>query len=188
MTKLVLGVFLWSLIHFIPAIAVDFRKTIIGKMGEKPYKGVFALLMILALYLIIAGWKTSIPQNLYVPPVWGRHAASLLVLIGFILFLAPYHATNLKRLLRHPQLTGVIVWGAGHLLANGESRSIILFGGLAIWAFIEILLLNRRDGPRVKPDSVPVKKDIILLVAGLFSFAVVAALHQWLFGFSPFVA
>jgi uncharacterized membrane protein len=186
MIKLVLGVSLWGVMHFIPAVAVDFRKNLIGKIGENPYKGLFALGMVLALYLVISGWKATIPVNLYAPPLWGRHATSLLVMIGFILFLAPYHATNLKRFLRHPQLTGVAIWGIGHLLANGESRSIVLFAGLATWAVIEILILNRRDGAWVKPDPVPVKKDIILALAGLVFYAVMAASHQWLFGFSPF--
>jgi len=144
------------------------------------------LLMVFAIYLVISGWKATIPENLYLPPVWGRHLTALLVLISFILFIAPYHATNLKRLLRHPQLLGVALWGIAHLLANGESRSIVLFGGLAAWAVIEIGLVNRRDGAWVKPDPVPVKKDIILVVAGLASYLVVAFAHQWLFGFSPF--
>jgi uncharacterized membrane protein len=186
MTKLVLGVFLWSVIHFIPAVAVDFRKNVIGKIGENPYKGVFTLLMVFAIYLVISGWRATMPENLYLPPVWGRHLTALLVLISFILFIAPYHATNLKRYLRHPQLLGVTLWGIAHLLANGENRSIVLFGGLAVWAVIEIGLLNRRDGAWVKPDPVPVKKDVILVVAGLVSYLVVAFAHQWLFGFSPF--
>ena len=188
MTKLALGVFLWSILHFIPAVAVDFRKNLIAKLGEKPYKGIFALLMVLSLYLVISGWKATIPESVYLPPQWGRHATSLLVLIGFILFIAPHHATNIKRFLRHPQLTGVACWGIGHLLANGEGRSIVLFGGLTAWAIIEMLLLNRRDGTWVKPDPVPGKKDIILLVAGFVVYIVVAVSHLWLFGFSPFAS
>ena len=187
MTKLTLGVLLWSFLHFVPAVAVGFRKNLVASMGEKPYKGVFALFMVLSLYLVISGWRSTIPENLYLPPLWGRHATSLLVLIGFIFFAASHHATNLKRIVRHPQLTGVACWGIGHLLANGEARSIVLFGGLALWAIIEIFLLNRRDGAWVKPDPVPRKKDIILVVSGLVVYAVVAVSHQWLFGVSPFV-
>ncbi|MDH3787755.1 MAG: NnrU family protein [Xanthomonadales bacterium] len=186
MIKLVLGVLLWSVMHFIPAIAVDFRKSLISKVGEKPYKGIFALLMVFSLYLVISGWKASIPESIYLPPVWGRHLTSLLVLVAFILFIASHHATNLKRIIRHPQLSGVALWGIAHLLANGEARSIVLFGGLALWAIIEIILLNRRDGAWVKPDPVPRKKDIILLVAGFTTYIIVALSHQWLFGFSPF--
>ena len=77
MIKLVLGVSLWSVIHLVPAVAVDFRKNLIGKIGEKPYKGLFALFMVLALYLVISGWKATIPVNFYAPPPWGRHATAL---------------------------------------------------------------------------------------------------------------
>ena len=187
MTKLVLGVLLWSVTHLVPAVAAGFRKRVIGRIGENPYKGLFTLVMVLAIYLIISGWKATLPEFLYVPPDWGRHAAALLVLIAFILFSASHGKNNIKRFVRHPQLTSVIVWGGAHLLANGESRSIVLFGGLALWALAEIVLLNRRDGAWQKPEPAPVRKDVIAVVAGLAVYLVIAFLHQWLFGFSPFV-
>ena len=59
---------------------------------------------------------------------------------------------NVKRLLRHPQLTGVALWGIGHLLANGESRSIILFGGLGAWA------IAAPDSPRALASTVATRK------------------------------
>ena len=186
MTKLVIGVLLWSFMHFLPAAEFGFRKTLITRLGENPYKGIFALLMALSIYLIISGWKAAIPELVYAPPLWGRHATALFVLIGMILLLAPYPANNFKRILRHPQLTGLACWGVGHLLANGEARSIVLFGGLALWAIIEMVLLNRRDGAWIKPNPVPRKKDIILGVAGLTTYVIVAVSHQWIFGFSPF--
>jgi uncharacterized membrane protein len=186
MTKLIFGVLLWSFVHFIPAWFVELRKGVITKLGENPYKGIFTLLMALAIYLVISGWKATTPESLYLAPGWGRHVTSLLVLAGLILFIAPYPPTNIKRVLRHPQLTGVALWGTGHLLANGEMRSIILFGGLAAWALIEMLLLNRRDGDWVKPEPVPLKNDGVLALAGLVIYAVTATAHQWLFGVSPF--
>lgn len=187
MTKLLLGVLIWSLVHFIPAVATDWRRNLIGKIGENPYKGLFALMMALAIYLIISGWKATIPEAIYVPPEWGRHATSLLVLIGFILFVAPYPPTNFKRVLRHPQLTGVACWGVGHLLANGEARSIVLFGGLTAWAIIEMILLNRRDGAWTRPEPAPRRNDLILIFAGLAVYLVFAIAHPWLVGVSLFI-
>jgi uncharacterized membrane protein len=186
MIKLTLGILLWSFTHFIPAAFSDLRKSLVARLGENGFKGLFTLLMVLAIYLVISGWKAALPESIYLPPAWGRHGTALLVLIGFILFFAPYPANNIKRTLRHPQLTGVICWGVGHLLANGEGRSVILFGGLALWAIIEMILINRRDGAWSKPAPAPRKNDIILVVAGLVVFVIVAAAHQWLFGFSPF--
>ena len=161
MTRLALGVLLWSVVHFIPGIAADLKKNMVNRYGEYPYKGVFTLLMIVSLYLIISGWQSMTPvapavlEMVYTPPDWGGYAAGLLVLIGFILFLAPYPPNNFRRMMRHPQLLGMVSWGVGHLLAVGTQRAIVLFGGLAVWAIIEIFLLNRRDGEWVKPAKVP---------------------------------
>jgi uncharacterized membrane protein len=187
MVKLVLGVLLWSATHFVPTAARGLRNSLAGKLGENGYKGVFVASMVLAIYLIISGWKATLPELLYVPPAWGRHLTALLVLIAFILFGASHGSNNIRRLVRHPQLTAVVIWGAGHLLANGEARSVVLFGGLTLWALISIVLINRRDGAWEKPPAAPRKKDIITVVIGLVIYGIFAAAHQWLFGFSPFV-
>lgn len=187
MTKLVLGVVLWSFVHFLPAVAVGLRKKLVKTLGENAYKGAFTLLMVLSIYLVISGWKAAVPESVYLAPSWGRHITSLLVLAGLILFIAPYPPTNIKRWLRHPQLTGVACWGVGHLLSNGEARSIVLFGGFAAWAIVEMILLNHRDGAWAKPAPSPRKNDIILVLAGLVVYVIIATSHQWLFGVSPFI-
>jgi uncharacterized membrane protein len=186
MTKLALGVLLWSFTHFIPALFAEPRRKLVGRFGENAYKGLFLLLMVLAIYLVISGWKAAVPETVYLPPAWGRHVTALLMLAGFVLFFAPYPPNNFKRLLRHPQLTGVVLWGAGHLLANGEARSILLFGGFAAWAVVEMLLINRRDGAWTRPAAAPRRNDVLLVVGGAAVYLLVALTHQWLFGFSPF--
>ena len=191
MTRLALGVLLWGLVHFIPAVAADFKKNMLSRFGEYPYKGVFTLLMIVALYLIISGWKSMTPEApevldmIFTPPDWGGHAAGLLVLIGFVLFLAPYPPNNIRRMLRHPQLTGMVSWGVGHLFAVGTARAIVLFGGLALWAVIEILLLNRRDGQWTKPAAVAFKKDVALVAFSVLAFLAFLYTHHLLFGGAP---
>ena len=191
MTKLALGVLLWSVVHFIPAIAADFRKNAIARYGEYPFKGLFTLLMIVALYLIITGWKTMTPVDpeaielVYAAPEWGVHIAGFLTLVGFILFLAPYPPNNIKRLMRHPQLIGVVCWSAGHLAAIGTARGIVLFGGLAIWAILEILLINKRDGAWQKPEKVAHRSDITMVLFSVLVFMAFLYTHHLLFGGSP---
>ena len=191
MTRLVLGLLLWSIVHFIPGLAGDFRKNLIDRFGEHPYKGLFALLMFVALYLIISGWQSMTPvapdvlEMIFTPPEWGVYAAGLLVLIGFILFLAPYPPKNIKRIMRHPQLMGVVSFSVGHLLAVGTVRAIVLFAGLGIWAIIEIVLINRRDGEWVKPATAPIKKDIALVVFSVLVYMAFLYTHHLMFGGSP---
>ena len=191
MTRLALGVLLWSVVHFIPALAAGFKKKMLKRFGEYPYKGAFTVVMIISLYLIISGWKSMTPDApevlniIFTPPVWGEYAAGLLVLIGFILFLAPYPPNNFKRMLRHPQLIGLVSWSVGHLLAVGTARAIVLFGGLAAWALIEVLLLNRRDGAWLKPAKVPFKKDLAMVLFSVLAYMAFLYTHHLLFGGSP---
>ena len=188
MTRLVIGVLLWSMVHFIPSLAPDFKKSMLNRSGEYPYKGAFTLLMVISLYLIISGWSSLTPVDpdvlnaVYTAPEWGGHAAAVLVLVGFILFLAPYPANNLKRMFRHPQLIGVVSWGVGHLMAIGTTRAIVLFGGITAWALIEILLINRRDGQWVKPEKAPIRNDVTLALFSILAFMVFLYTHHLLFG------
>jgi uncharacterized membrane protein len=176
------------MVHFFPAIAPEFKKTMVGRFGEYTYKGVFSVLMVISIYLIITGWSSLTPTEpdvlnaIYTAPAWGGHAAGVIVLIGFILFLAPYPPNNFKRMMRHPQLIGFACWGVGHLLAVGTARSIVLFGGLTAWALIEIFLINRRDGAWVKPEKAPVKNDVAMVLFSVLVYMAFLYTHHLLFG------
>jgi uncharacterized membrane protein len=182
MTRLIAGVLLWSLMHFIPVAATGLRQRLIGSMGEKPYKTAFGVVMVFAVFLIISGWKAAVPEAVYTPISWAGPVALLLVLVGLILFVAPYPANNVQRILRNPQLTGVVLWAIAHLMANGDSRSLVLFGGMGLWAIIEIILTNRRDGAWQKPEAAPVSKDIGMVVFAAGLFALLLFTHEYLFG------
>jgi uncharacterized membrane protein len=182
MTLLTIGVLLWAAVHLLPAAGPQARARIAGRLGEGPFRGLFSLLIILSLVLIVVGWRSALPEFVYIPPAWGREAAGLLVFAGFILFVAARAPTNIKRVLRHPQLTGVLAWAIGHLLANGESRSLILFGGLAAWSLVEMIAINRRDGAWRKPDRRSVISDVMTVVIGAVVFALFLFLHRWIAG------
>ena len=122
-------------------------------------------------------YRSTVPEPVYLPPAWGGAAAILLMPVAVLLFAASHARTRLKRVLRHPQLTSVVVWSAAHLLANGDNRSLLLFGGLGVWALLEIAVINSREGPWVKPLAPPVANEIRLLAIALVVFAVLVYLH-----------
>jgi uncharacterized membrane protein len=111
---------------------------------------------------------------------------ALVTMLGTsVSFFAPYMANNLSRLLRHPQLTGVILFGVGHLAAVGNWRSLVLFGGFTLWAVLEILVINRREGAWERPEPTTRKDDLKLLLTGLGFFLIFMYTHEGLFGVSP---
>lgn len=155
----------------------------VGKMGENGYKGIFSLLMVAALLLIVFGWRSiDQPTYYYTLPFWTRHLGMFLMLIAFILFVASGMPTRIKQVLRHPQLTGMAIWAAAHLMMNGDSRSLVLFGGLGIWAVLEMVFINRRDGEWVKPEVPGMGQEVKILVISLVVVAVVIFAHPWLSG------
>ena len=49
MTLLVIGVLLWTVVHLVPTLARPFRQSMISRLGENGYKGVFSLVVFSAL-------------------------------------------------------------------------------------------------------------------------------------------
>ena len=182
MTLLIAGVLLWSLVHLLPIAARGLRQRLVSRLGLGAYSGLFALTILLAVVLIVLGWMSASATEVYEPPNWGWHLNILLMLFSLLLFTASSMKTNIRRWLRHPQLTGVSLWALGHLFANGDLPSLVLFGGIGLWAASSILLLNRRDGPWKKPGKVSHGKDLVVLVVSAAGYAALVLIHPYLFG------
>lgn len=182
MVWLILGVVVWSVVHLYPSVAASHRNQLFEKLGNA-YKGIYALLIVGSIVLIVIGWKNTIPTAVYNPPVWGRHVTMLFILIAIILFGAADTKNKIREWIRHPMLTGMVVWSIGHLLANGDIRSVILFGGLGIWAIISQFTINKREGARVIPtDSKGMKSLVILLVVSFVIYTILMFLHPYFTG------
>jgi len=180
-----LGVLLWSFAHALPSLAPGFRADLIKRLGEKIYKIGFALTIVLSVILIVVGWRSAVADIVYEPPIWGRALTMLLMLLVFLLFAFSHGKSNIKRFIRHPQLSAVVVWAIAHLLANGDSRSVTLFGVLGVWAVIQMVLINRRDGEYVPPAQRPWSAEMKPVVIGLALYVIMFFLHPYLFGVSP---
>jgi len=182
MAMLIVGIVLWSAVHLVPALAPGFKQALAARLGARPWKGLFALAIVASLALIIIGWRSTPPHAIYQPPVWGRWAAIGLMVVSIYLFGAAQRPAMIKRVLRHPQLTGLAVWSGAHLLANGDHRSLVLFGGLGIWAIVEMFAINRRDGAWIKSESPPLSRELIALVISLAVFGLLFWAHPWFTG------
>lgn len=182
MPVLIGGVVLWSAVHLVPSLAPGLRQSFVARLGVRGWKALFALLIAAALVLIVVGWRNTLPQAVYQPPPWGRTVAIVLMLVSVYLFGAARRPATIKRVLRHPQLSGLIVWSVAHLLANGDHRSLVLFGGLGVWALVEILAINRREGRWTRPESPPLSRELIGIAITLAVFALLFWAHPWFAG------
>ena len=182
MSMLVIGVLLFAGVHFIPSLAPGLKQGAMEKMGENGYKGVFSLLLLGALALIIFGWRGADPVYFYAPPAYLHKFAICLMFVAFWIMTASNTKSRIRQVVRHPQLTGVALWGFSHLLLNADSRSLVLFGGLALWAVAEIFAINRREGVWIKDEVPGWGAEGVTLLAAVVTFGVLTYFHTWLSG------
>ncbi|MEM9257278.1 MAG: NnrU family protein [Pseudomonadota bacterium] len=182
MTLLTLGVIVFALVHFIPSLAPGIKARAQAGLGDNGWKGLFSLTLLLSLAMMIVGWRHTQPAFLYSPPQ-GLHLPAIgLLLIAFLLLVASARPTRLRLYIRHPQLTGVALWSIGHLLLNGDQRSLILFGGLAAWAIGEMIAINRRDGGWTKESPPGWGQEVFTLIITVTVVTLVVQVHPWLSG------
>ena len=153
--------------------------------------GLNHLAVLLAALLIVGGVSTPNPSAVDQANVLER----------------PEPARGVLRVTRHPVMWGIGIWGLGHVAANGDLAALILFGGLAGLALIGTVLIDRKYETRLgdayrsfeaRTSSVPfgaivsgrqrlVFGEIGLARIGgaLLLFALLYAVHPWLFGVPP---
>ena len=173
MTLLVVGLILFFGVHLFSYFR-SARGALIARWGERPYKGIYALISAVGFGLIIWGYShtragPAAADILYWPPSWARHATMFLVLLAMVCFAIYFHRGWLKLWLRNPMSIGVALWAAGHLLSNGKLSSVILFGAFLLYGLTDIAVNTARG---YEPSFIPnPRHDVIAIIAGLVLYA-----------------
>ena len=180
MALLILGVLLWSLAHLGKRIVPGFHRSLKG--AERP---MVTGLIAVGIVLMVIGYRAADGAVF-----WGRSPAmvgvqNLLMLVSVYLFAASGMKTAVARKLRHPMLLGMILWSVSHLLVNGDVESLVLFGGLGLWAVLEIVLINRAVPKWTPPKAKPAKFEAMALAGTVIVYGAIAGLH-YLFGVPAF--
>ena len=190
---LIAGLVLFLGVHSTRVFANDWRNQTVARLGEKPFKGIYALLSLAGFVLLVWGYSQArqLGVMLWTPPVFTRHLASLLTLIAFVLLAATYVPGNqIKAKLHHPMVLSVKVWALSHLLANGSLAATILFGSFLVWSvllFAASRKRDRREATVYAPGNA--SATAITVAVGAVAWAVFAFwLHRVLIGVSPFGA
>ena len=191
LTYLIAGLVLFLGVHSTRVFANNWRNQTVARIGEKPFKGIYALLSIAGFVLLVWGYGQARQQGvmLWNPPTAMRHIASLLTLMAFVLLAAAYVPRNqIKAKLHHPMVLGTKVWALAHLLANGSLAATVLFGSFLVWSVLLFASSRRRDRREQKAYPAGTASMTAVTVAvGVLAWALFAFwLHRVLIGVSPF--
>ena len=205
------------------------RASVINRTGEQLFRGLFSAFALAALIWVIAAYNAAPTVELWTAGAALRAVTLLLMVVAVPLVVlgaispnpsAAYQEAMLKRLTagdssklgilavtRHPTMWGIGLWAIGHMLANGDAASLIMFGGFAILAFLGARSQDRKKQAKLGADwqrfaavtsylpfaaiaAGRARLDLadigwwrIALAGGML--VVLLALHPWAFGVSP---
>jgi uncharacterized membrane protein len=163
------------------------RGALIARIGEWPYKALFAVLSIAGLYLIGKGfalYRDAGMIEVWEPPDWTRHITVALMWPAVVFVTAAYIPGDIKRVLKHPMLVGVKLWAVAHLISNGDLGSMIIFIAVLAWAVYDRITLKRRSDPGGLPIPIGGRRnDIAAVIVGtILYFALALVFHPLVIG------
>jgi uncharacterized membrane protein len=204
--------------HFVTSTPL--RPRLVAVMGEWPYRGLYSLVALATLGWMIWAYSAA-PRE----PLWFgfRQIPSIVMPFAFVLIACGYWrnptmvgadkllksedpARGMIRITRHPIMWAIMLWAGSHIIARGDIKSIVFFGGLLLLAGLGTILMDARK--RSNPDfhrfaavtsNIPfvaiaqARNRIVWReigwpqpLLGLAAFFVFFFLHAWLFGARPY--
>jgi len=215
------GVFIAT--HFIPSTPL--RPGLVAALGEKGYLGLYSLVALATLGWMIWAYVKAPYERLWVGDefkVW----ALVLMPVALVSIVAGGMTRNpsavrqegalasmgeprgILRITRHPIQWGIALWALLHLVARGDTASVVFFGGFALLAISGSMLIDARKDRVLGVDwqrfaSVTSNFPFWAIVQGrnqfrfdeigwnkvligLGAYLVLVFLHPYLFGARPY--
>jgi uncharacterized membrane protein len=220
MTEFLTSLLVFIASHVLPA-RTGLRAWAVGRIGHGPYMAAYSVVSLaIVVWIVVAAGRAPYVE-LWPQASWQAWAPLLVMPFALVLLTAglvqpnplsiglmradrPDTTVGIMRVTRHPVLWGFGLWAFAHVVTNGDLVSVILFGGLGLFAFAGMAALDRRrrremgDDPwadRVRETTAVPFGAIVTgrtLAAAALGIAVYLALllggHVLLFGTDPLAA
>ncbi|MDT8375116.1 MAG: NnrU family protein [Mariprofundaceae bacterium] len=180
METMILGLAIFFSIHLLPSVP-PLRNALFKKLGEKPYRGIYALVSLTGLVLVVIGMGETGFVAVWEPPKWSYMVTNLSMLVALYCLVAMHMQSNLKRFTAHPMLWGITFWSGGHLMSNGDQASIVLFGSFLVYSLVAMASANLR-GARPAGKKISLRYDAMIAVISTVAYVGLANLHLYFAG------
>ena len=189
MIVLIIGLVIFFGIHLVPVTGV--KSSLIERMGEKKYQSIFSIISLVGFIIIIYGFSLIDTCNsmmadcetdnffLWDSFEYSKEISFLLMPICIIFLVASQMKSNIKKVVRHPMLIGVLIWSFVHLLSTGDLRSIILFASFGTFSIIDIIFTRKTAEQGI---SFSILNDVVVIVVGLVLYSIILYFHEYVSG------
>jgi uncharacterized membrane protein len=221
MIQLLLATAVFIATHFVPSTPL--RAALAGRIGERAYLGLY---VVVALATLV--WMVNAYIRAPIEPLWPGLRVLPAVVMPFALILlacgvlsrnptgvgqekalkAEEAARGILRVTRHPVMWGIMLWAGAHVLARGDLKSVIFFGGFFALAALGTILIDARKARGLGEDwkryagatsNLPLvaiaqgrntfragEIGLVIPVIGLILYGGLLLFHAWLFGAQPY--
>lgn len=162
MTNLLLATAAFLGTHFVSSTPL--RARLAATLGEWPYRGVYSAVAFATLAWMIWAYANAPHEHLWQGP---RTPAFAAMPFAFVLLACGYWrnptmvgadkllksddpARGVIRITRHPLMWAVMLWAASHIVARGDSKALVFFGGFLLLAALGTVLIDARK--KSNPD------------------------------------
>ena len=164
MTEMMIAALVWVVSH-LGISSTPLRKTLVGAVGEKGYLGLYSLIA-LAAFIYLIWTYNSVPRfdYLWMPNPDLYWVSKITMPIAFILLVGGFMVKNptnvgmsidsseqavdmakgVTRITRHPLQWAIVLWAAGHIIANGDVVSVIFFSSFLVLSFLGTFLMDKK--------------------------------------------
>lgn len=221
MIQLLLATAVFIATHFVPSTPL--RAVLAGRIGERAYLGLY---VVVALATLV--WMVNAYIRAPIEPLWPGLRVLPAAVMPFALILlacgvlsrnptgvgqekalkAEEAARGILRVTRHPVMWGIMLWAGAHVLARGDLKSVIFFGGFFALAALGTILIDARKARGLGEDwkryagatsNLPLvaiaqgrntfragEIGLVKPVIGLILYGGFLLYHAWLFGAQPY--
>ena len=202
------------------------RAKLVSAVGERAYQGIYSVLALATISYLVWSYG-DVPRYNYVwmPDPHLYWVAKAVMPIAFIFALGGFMVKNptavgmegvlsdpaqrdksvsgLLRVTRHPFQWSVVLWAGSHIVANGDTVSIVFFASFAVLSLAGTVLIDRKKAAALGADWEPflaatsnvpfaailsgrnrlvVGELVAPVVVGLVVYGVVFWGHEWVSG------
>jgi uncharacterized membrane protein len=152
-----------TLLFVLGHLALSFapiRRRLVGTLGEKPFMGVYSLIVTAGLIWMVLAWRAAPYVEIWRAPPWTRWITLVVMPLAFVFLIAGMSTKNptsmgqgtaasaepqgFVRITRHPNLWAFALWGLAHIPSNGDASSLMLFGGFAFLAIAGMIHIDSK--------------------------------------------
>jgi len=149
--------------HFLLSSA-PVRGPLTGMMGERPFRGVYSVLMIAALYWMITAYMDAPYVPLWNAGILGPPVILILMYFATVFFVCSVTTRNptmvgmdnlhyenapgkgIYAIVRHPMMAAIALWSLAHLFVRGDLAAVLFFGGMLALSTLGMVHIDmRRD-------------------------------------------